>query len=128
MSFVWSEYLDLAKELLGSASGSPIEEAKLRSAISRAYYAVFNEARNYLAVNKPTVYIPDTGAAHEVVPDIFIDDPTSSPDSISVGVNLNRLKANRRLADYKDAITGLPKLTELSVRIASEAIAKLKTL
>jgi hypothetical protein len=128
MSFVWSEYLDLAKELLGSSSGSPIEETKLRSAISRAYYAVFNEARNYIEVNKPKVIIPDTGGAHKVVPDTLIDDPTSTPDCISVGVNLNRLKANRRLADYKDAITGLPKLTELSVRIASEAIAKLKTL
>ena len=60
MSFVWSDYLDLAKELLGSAVGSPIEEAKLRSAISRAYYAVFNEARNYLVLNKPGLIIPDT--------------------------------------------------------------------
>ena len=126
MSFVWSDYLDLAKELLGSAAGSPIEEAKLRSAISRAYYAVFNEARNFLVANKPSVYIPDTGAAHEVVVDTFLDD--SNPDWIAVGLNLSRLKANRRVADYRDPINGLSNLTAISMRYADTAIAKLKTL
>ena len=67
MSFVWSDYLELAKELLGGAVGSPLEEAKLRSAISRAYYAVFNEARDYLVLNKPDLIIPNTGEAHEVL-------------------------------------------------------------
>ena len=126
MSFVWSEYLDLAKELLGDASKSPIEEAKLRSAISRAYYAAFNEARNYLEINKPTVYIPKTGAAHEIVADTFLDD--SKPDWIAVGLNLSRLKANRHKADYWDTITGLSNLTTISLRFAADAIAKLKTL
>ncbi len=126
MSFVWSEYLDLAKELLASASGSSIEEAKLRSAISRAYYAVFHEARLFLIANRPTLIIPETGAAHDVVKDTFLDD--LNPDWITVGVKLDRLKTNRRLADYKNPVTGLVNTATISMRFADEAIAKLKTL
>jgi hypothetical protein len=72
-----------------------IEEAKLRSAISRAYYAVFHEARLFLVAKRPTLIIPETGAAHDVVKDTFLDD--SNPDWITVGVKLDRLKINRRL-------------------------------
>ena len=43
MKFDWEEYFNLAKELAGTT-----EEAKLRSAVSRAYYSAFCLARNYL--------------------------------------------------------------------------------
>ncbi|MEG4171823.1 MULTISPECIES: hypothetical protein [unclassified Microcoleus] len=43
MKFDWEEYFNLAKELAETT-----EEAKLRSAVSRAYYSVFCLARNYL--------------------------------------------------------------------------------
>ena len=43
MKFDWSEYFNLAQELAGTS-----EEAKLQSAVSRAYYSVFCLARNYL--------------------------------------------------------------------------------
>lgn len=47
MSFPWSHYLDLAKALAGQeTNGVASQEARLRSAISRAYYAVFCTARN----------------------------------------------------------------------------------
>jgi len=41
MSFDWSEYLDIARELAGQATASSSAEAKKRCAISRAYYAAF---------------------------------------------------------------------------------------
>ena len=44
MSFDWSEYLNLAQELAGQATGPSSQEAKLRSAVSRAYYAAFYAA------------------------------------------------------------------------------------
>ncbi len=47
MSFDWSEYLNLAQELAGKATTPASQEAKLR-AISRAYYAAFVQARNFL--------------------------------------------------------------------------------
>ena len=41
MSFDWSQYLNLAKELTDQPTTPANQEAKLRDAISRAYYAAF---------------------------------------------------------------------------------------
>lgn len=48
MTFNWSEYLDLARELTGKDTTPASQSAKLRSAISRSYYAAFIQARNFL--------------------------------------------------------------------------------
>ncbi|MFL5800989.1 MAG: hypothetical protein ACJ8CR_04530 [Roseiflexaceae bacterium] len=48
MSFQWSRYLDLARELAGKLVTVEGQEAKLRSSISRAYYAVFHKAKEHL--------------------------------------------------------------------------------
>ncbi|MDF0552110.1 hypothetical protein [Kamptonema sp. UHCC 0994] len=48
MKFNWSEYLALAQQLAGKSQISATQESRLRSAISRAYYAAFIQARNYL--------------------------------------------------------------------------------
>lgn len=43
MSFDWKTYFDLALELVQEPSHfSSSEEARLRSAISRAYYSIFD--------------------------------------------------------------------------------------
>ena len=60
MSFDWSEYLNLAKELANQAIAPANQEAKLRTAISRSYYAAFINARNYLR-DKEGILIPKTG-------------------------------------------------------------------
>ncbi|KAF5436823.1 hypothetical protein C5S35_07295 [Candidatus Methanophagaceae archaeon] len=69
MMFNWSGYLDLAKELAGQTAGQATEEAKLRSSASRAYYAAFCRARNYL--RDEGCSIPPTGIAHVIVRDEF---------------------------------------------------------
>ena len=43
MPFDWTEYARLAEEL-----GTRADEASLRTAISRAYYSVYHQARDYL--------------------------------------------------------------------------------
>ncbi len=50
MSFDWSQYFDVSRELADQARNAPapLQEARLRSSISRAYYALFGQARNYL--------------------------------------------------------------------------------
>jgi hypothetical protein len=50
MSFDWSQYVDVAKELYEQAKTAPqpLQEAKFRASISRAYYAVFGKARDQL--------------------------------------------------------------------------------
>jgi hypothetical protein len=126
MSFDWSHYLELAKELNTGSSGSPIEEAKLRSAISRAYYAVFCAARNYLRLHRPSVYVPPGGEAHKIVKDTF----ESDPDLVwkSIGIKLGRLRKSRGYADYDDTVPGLSSLAQLSLRVADEAITKIENL
>lgn len=47
MGFDWKEYLYLAKELKQRAGNTFNQEAALRSAVSRAYYAAFCYLRNY---------------------------------------------------------------------------------
>ncbi len=48
MSFNWDDYLFLAQELATHPSNFPNQEARLRSAISRAYYSAFCKARDFL--------------------------------------------------------------------------------
>lgn len=48
MSFDWREYLAVAEDLDAGRAPSASEEARARAAVSRAYYAVFCRARDYL--------------------------------------------------------------------------------
>jgi uncharacterized protein (UPF0332 family) len=122
----WSDYLDLAQELHGGAVGTPFEEAKLRSAISRAYYAVFNEGRDFLRVRMPRLLIPEDGRAHEFVADVFAND--SRADWVTVGAKMGRLRQNRRKADYFPSVNGLLPLTVFCLQQASIALTTLKRL
>ena len=74
MSFTWTEYLALAEELSGGEpAATPSEEARQRSAISRAYYAAFhvcldkfgskipagsvNDIKSFIESNKQPYYV-----------------------------------------------------------------------
>jgi len=124
----WSDYFDLAQELHGGAAGTPFEEAKLRSAISRAYYAVFNEGKHFLIQRVPNIRIPIDGAAHKVVVDGFIDNPSNNPDWISIGVIMGRLKRNRTKADYDADVPKLLDLTHTCMREAATVLTLLQAL
>src|SRR5205809_322908 len=94
VDFDWVEYLNLAKELVNDERLTSSREAKLRSAISRAYYAVFHKARSIvLPANKSIGF-----NSHQEV----IDTLQRSDDSAQrqMGVNLARLKVHRVKADY----------------------------
>lgn len=91
--FDWTAFLDLAEQLLAE---SPPSEAAARTAISRAYYAVFCAARTHL---DPTgALIPPDGRAHARVWGAFQAAPRGRPRKIAqVGI---RLKRRREQADY----------------------------
>ncbi|KYK27645.1 MAG: hypothetical protein HXS48_16615 [Theionarchaea archaeon] len=123
MRFVWSQYLTLAKELAGH-SVTASTEAKLRSSVSRAYYAAFCEARNYLR-NELGYPIPTTGEAHKLV----IDNLKTSiePKLRRVGINLDRLRIDRNKTDYKDSVTGLHSMTKMALMLSEQIISTLNT-
>jgi uncharacterized protein (UPF0332 family) len=125
MSFDWSEYLNLAQELSGHITGPSSQEARLRSAISRAYYAAFCKARNHLR-DKERHSIPDGGQAHPYVREQFRRSPDKARKKL--GENLNRLRIDRNKADYHDTVAGLPAITEKALRLAERGISKLDSL
>jgi len=124
MSFDWSEYLNLAQELAGQATMPATQEAKLRSAISRAYYAAFCKARNLLRDEGHS--IPPGGQAHLYVRDQFKNSLDRARKRI--GHNLDRLRIDRNKVDYDDSVTGLFSMTNADLRLAKRVISVLGSL
>jgi len=125
MSFEWLEYLRLAQELTQSKRGVASREAKLRSAVSRAYYAAFIKARNHLR-DEEGYNIPDVQDAHYLVRAKFF----RSSDHIRrrIGQHLHRLRTYRNQADYNDVFPGLPSIARTCLKLAQEVIADLDQL
>ena len=93
----------------GRPHGRPFSaEAKKRSAISRAYYAAFCSARNYLRDKEHDQDIRAGGDVHGYVRKQF----KTSEDEVAreVGEDLARLVAKRNLVDYDDNIASLTTL------------------
>ncbi len=125
MSFDWTEYLHLAQEMAGQATQPSTEEAQLRSAISRAYYALFCKARNHLR-DVEQHRIPPDSLAHHYVQTQFRN--SRSTVRREIGRNLNRLRTVRNEVDYDDAVPALPTLTLAMLRLASRSMFLLDTL
>ena|SRR5438128_6604811 len=121
MSFDWSDYLDLARELYKQGAVHSSKEAELRSAISRAYYAAFCNARNHLVTKGHK--LSEGPEAHTEVQDKF----TASSDRRrkEIGENLKRLRTLRNRADYRNAFPGLTKATVASIALADDIISDL---
>jgi uncharacterized protein (UPF0332 family) len=125
MSFNWSEFVTLAHALQQDPSSPGPEEACLRSAISRAYYGVFCTVRARMrdrGAFKPTY----TGKDHSSLPMQL--QKSTNPVQKKVGLDLDRLRLNRRKADYDDVVANPSSLAEQSVHKARELLAVLKSL
>jgi hypothetical protein len=121
MNFDWSRYLTLAKELAGPGTNPSPDEAKLRCAISRAYYANYCMARNHLR-DKEGHRIPREDS-HRYVIEQFIN--SSDRKRTDLGKDLNRLKISRTMADYDDEFPGTGPSTIVALRLADSVMAKL---
>jgi len=129
MNFDWCEYLNIARELAGQATASSSAEAKKRSAISRAYYAAFCSARNYLRDKDLDQDIRAGGDVHGYVRKQF----KISKNKVrrEIGEDLARLIAKRNLADYEDDMVALRDLdgeTYLALNLSQEVISDLSRL
>ena len=96
--FDWADYLTLAQELATRSS----DEAALRSAVSRAYYAAFCQARNVLRRDGVNT---DDLRSHWSLWNIYRDDP--DPVRQIIGEDGNRIRGYRSQADYSDEFPGL---------------------
>ncbi len=123
MTFSWRDYYTLAGQFKEQAADSPQQEALLRSAISRAYYASFCLARNYLRDSlgrKSTGTLDD----HEFVKSQFRNLP--GQDNQTIAENLRRLRGYRNQADYDDEFPGIKNTAFIAMNMAGKVIETLE--
>ena len=110
--FNWLDYLDVAEQLLAQK-----DEKYLRSAASRAYYAVFGFAKEPLEarMGRP---IESGGGDHREVIRLLRGD--SDDALVQSGMNLDRLRAERLVADYDSDAAYVYSRATLSIRLAQK--------
>lgn len=92
MPFDWTNYLILAEELAGKA-----DEASKRTAISRAYYFVFNIA--FARAEITAGHLPGEYGSHKWCWEKYMGTP--DPACRQLGNNGQRMHAKRVRVDYK---------------------------
>lgn len=120
--FDWVKYLTLAEELAERHG----DEAAQRSAVSRAYYAVYCRARNTLEDRQLFDRTHITKTPHQDVWDVFEDDYRR--EWAKIGQLGHNLKRNRTTADYNEQIRDLSRLTEGAIKLAKRLDSSLRKL
>ncbi len=117
MSFDWADYLSLAQELSGNMVSQASQEAKLRSAISRAYYAAFCKARNHLR-DKEGYLVTQEVEVHQDIRNEF--KRSDDKEHRQIGQHLDRLRRDRNKVDYDDNVASLDKMTKQDLGLAEK--------
>lgn len=115
--WAWSNYLDLAQELVARAD----DEAAARSAISRAYYAAFGSVRDHLVRRGATV--PKAGPAHAVVWTRF--HASADPTHRRIADIGRILRKKRSQADYDETYPHLTLDARRAVALAQRLLSDL---
>lgn len=114
MKFDWSGYFDLAEKLatVNTNDSAKTVEAKLRSSISRAYYAAFCLARNYLRddlgdreLSNPKQ--SDTNVHWYVIQEFHrLGSRNKKMRKMrQIGLDLENLREKRNMVDYDDVFS-----------------------
>ena len=125
--FDWQEYLALAREM--ADTGEPATatlEARLRCAVSRAYYAAFGRASRYLRELHGFDDLPADGDVHKEVAHRFKGDGDAAWRAI--GKDLDELREYRNDADYHADVGGWPDTVQVSLEKASRSVLALSQL
>ena len=123
MTFDWGEFAALAAWLTSNPTTAGSREARLRSAISRAYYSAHCSVRNRMEAHK-VWRRGATGRDHRELID-FLKKHGNGPRG-KIGLDLDRLWKYRLEADYQDTIFGdLLKKAQLAVGYAQSIQSRL---
>lgn len=117
--FDWDDFLILAKEL-----AQHNDEASLRTAISRTYYAVYWKARIQLEKEGFVVRFGVGKGSHEQVWNEYNN--RRGDDNKKIFKFGNELKRNRTKADYRAEIVVSQTLANDSFRLANNILSSLK--
>ena len=115
MPFDWKSYFVLAQYLAESVPPGCSPEAAKRSAISRAYYAAFGEARRYAEARlgfQRRGQVED----HKRLRECFVQKGGKWKE---VAMDLNRLRRLRNACDYEDEVSDLSSATRFALQMAA---------
>jgi len=118
--FNWDDYLKLAKDLILPEIKRSSDEACLRTAVSRAYYAAYNKAERYARVHG---YAPPKENKHEALIKFFAmnDDQNMKIISAKLGI----VKKDRVRCDYYDSLKNVN--PNKAIKTAEEIISEINT-
>ena len=121
MTFIWKDYLDVAKNLRGDSIACS-SEARLRSGVSRAYYAAFCHARDYARKN---LGYQATGRAqdHQTLKGYYGKHGLSA-----IALKLDDLRTWRNICDYDDQLAAsmnIQRLINAAIKRAEDIISQL---
>ena len=122
MSFDWSDFLTLA-DALATTDWDGNREASLRTAISRAYYAAFGEAR--LRLRSVLLATRRSAAEHGDIATFYAT--RYGEQGAEVAAVLGRLRNRRNAADYDDDLAEVEALCNLSIEDAHNLLTPLAT-
>ena len=135
--FDWCKYLELAQQLatdIQEMHGEVneeiadvyLKEAKLRSSVSRAYYAAFCKAREYLRDIEQDSRLRHSNHGSQihryVIDDLMGRKEKKDKNLKSAGDKLDRLRALRNESDYDDLCPNLSKKVGWALESASQII------
>lgn len=115
MAFDWLLYLELARVLADQG-----DEASNRTAISRAYYAVFCSIRNRLKRRGSLPRARRGRSRHRTVWNHLRASERTHEKSL--GEWGARLQNHRQRADYEDTLTDLPRMVETALLTAEQML------
>jgi hypothetical protein len=116
MKFDWKDYVEVCRFLEQHAATSPTEEAFLRSAVSRAYYAAFCHLRNYARDSlefRPRNDADDHGRLHSRL---------KQGKLRGLALKLERLREWRNECDYQDQLGFDPRRILVLARSQADSI------
>ncbi len=123
MSFDWSDFLTLA-DALTTIDWDGNREASFRTAISRAYYAAFGEAR--LRLRSVRLATRRSAAEHGEIARFYAT--RYGEQGAEVAAVLGRLRNRRNAADYDDDFAEVEYICNLSIEDARNFLALLDKL
>lgn len=122
MSFDWKLLLTVAKDLASVKTDGDKQEANCRTGVSRAYYAAFGVACNYLR-NRLNVTLPRKDK-HSFVRKSFAI--KKDLKSVEVATLLHQLSSQRVMADYEQEFPRSAEKAEFCIGRARKLIGILE--
>ena len=128
MSFDWREYFTLALQLETEAKSittPQAKEARWRSSISRAYYAVFGLTVDLIRddPNMTETLLRNHGEVHR-----YLQGDQTESNRVDLGLLLGRMYEHRKKADYNSNVPGLDRMCTHQLGMAQDALVSLRNI